>query len=361
MSKYKVVIEGAYGERNFGDDALLRVIFNFIRKSYNENEILIRTKSKPLDYSMEQFSGNSDVKTIDQTRSLEVRNIVYGGGTQFFCFNKSDSFIFRMKLLIKHPYLLFSYLKRRLFKYSLIGNKHYIGIGLGPFENVNDFSFLKDKFKDATSFFVRDNISEMYANKIGVNKVKKYTDICFAEVIEGKNKNKNQNKNKKIAVILRDWDHSDFNFTVDNTDKYLRGINNVDIEYVILGNDVELVNRLNDRGIKYTCYNPDIISFDEFIIYLSSFDLIVTSRYHGVVYSILLDIPFIVLSIEPKLEIAGNELGAISIIAENDLKNITEVISHIDFPQEIEKVKTTRLEQNIIALEMLNEMANNLK
>lgn len=360
MNKYKVVIEGAYGEKNFGDDALLRVIYKFIEHIYKEDEILIITKTKALNYSLEQFSRGSDIETIDNIKCLAVDNIIYGGGTQFFKFDKSNSLTFKAKQALNNPRLIFSFVKKKIFKCSLVGFKHYIGIGLGPFEKVNDFQKLNVKFNDSVSFFVRDKQSEYYAKKIGVKNVKKYTDICFAEKINILKENR-LNKHKKVGIILRDWEHTNFNFNVDNTIVELNKIEDIEFEYIVLGNDKELLKDLNRNDVKYSCYDPDNISFNDFLKYLSSFDLVITSRYHGVIYSILLGIPFIALNIEPKLEIAAKELGAISIISRNTLSELSDIVKNINYKKEIEKVEETKNKQHIIAINMLECMRKNFK
>ncbi|MGI9887706.1 polysaccharide pyruvyl transferase family protein [Vibrio chagasii] len=356
---YKVVIEGAYGEKNFGDDALLKVIYDKVVSEFDSEDILIRSKTKVMDYPLVELIGESIVKTVDDTRDLKAENIIYGGGTQFFFFKKSSSLRHKISMAISNPYLIWIFFQRRLFKYRIDAKSHYVGVGIGPFEDESKLEQLKGHFENYDSFFVRDKVSERYALKLGIDRVQRYTDICFSE--DYNNILKKRNKVSKIAVILRDWPHSNSNFTASVLNEKLS--NEDGIEYIILGNDLTLEKELKSLGLKFKSYDPNKEDFLDFIKYLNNFDLIVTSRYHGAIYSVLLEIPCIALSIEPKLSIAANELGLYSCLDYSNLNELPDLIDNlkINIKSEVFKISKVRLEKKIEADDMLSILMDKLK
>ncbi|MBB1389975.1 polysaccharide pyruvyl transferase family protein, partial [Shewanella sp. SG44-6] len=301
MRKKNIVIEGAYGESNFGDDALLKVIYRELKdflelKNY---EVTICSKMTSLKYPVVDLCDEKVVTPKNNIDWTKVDSVIYGGGTQFYSFENEKSKLSIIKHYLTNPKELYSRLTRRQNESEL--EKHFVGVGIGPFEGKNKIEDFEYVLSDNKSLFVRDLVSYSYAEKLKLNNVKLYTDICFLENYS--HLHRTRKFTKKVAIILRDWNHNSNNVRPQDLEHVVSQLleKNIEVEYVLFGHDIQLEQELKARDLDYISYDLNLSSFDDFIKNLASYDLIVTSRYHGLIYGLLLGIPSIVINIEPKL------------------------------------------------------------
>lgn len=96
----KIAIVGAYGENNFGDDALLKTIYNNLIESGYSKESLIICTLKPNYFSyLEEMFENSKIMWFGELVNKDLDFVVYGGGTQIFSFKKTSTFLYRLKAI----------------------------------------------------------------------------------------------------------------------------------------------------------------------------------------------------------------------------------------------------------------------
>lgn len=118
----------------------------------------------------------------------------------------------------------------------------------------------------------------------------------------------------KIGIILRDWPHS------WRGPQYLAAIKEL---YLLLKHqgrsvqlisfcsksEIEVLTELFDNTENILCWIPQEISVKDFFSELSMFDIFFTARFHGAIFSALLEKPFICIDLEQKLSIIAKELG----------------------------------------------------
>lgn len=326
--KYKVLIKGGYGYTNFGDDALMYVIYKLINKRFDANQIGLICKQA--DYLNSIVDGEKlSVIPNDETYNLSCENLVYGGGTQFYSFpltkNRAVPSIGRFFNLLSNPKELITRVKERFLikpEAQIINQdkKLSIGIGLGPFvENSEELIKAENEFKILDFISVRDKFSyDLCYGNWGLD-VNFGSDLCFynpviSELLPDSSFEKIKLKRKKIGIIIRDWKHSvegqiDKNVLLSVVEK-LR-VEDYDVSFISFALDkdkkwLEFLT-MNDEDVKIWNPNKQIVS--EFIAELNLYDLIITARYHGAVFSSLLNIPHIPIIIEPKLELYAKQFG----------------------------------------------------
>ncbi|KPV91527.1 Polysaccharide pyruvyl transferase [Pseudoalteromonas sp. P1-30] len=347
--KYDFVIKGAYGTGNFGDDALFDVVFNQLPPN-SKVAVIARNASYLKDgYPM------LDVYHPNDVASINCSVFIYGGGTQFYLFPTSDSFIFKVKYHLKNPKNLINKILRRGLEISY-DKKIGLGLGLGPFYTKNSSKFKKiiNDLKSFDELYVRDTKSYDFCKNNKVKNVKINTDLCFLKKLT------KLNSSEKSAVILRDWIHDEGGRKhFPAIKEYLiKNKNNTDL--VLFANDSEWVNFAKLNNINLVKWEPKVYSSKSFIEKLSQYKFFISSRFHGVVYGTLLGIPAISIEIEPKLMIGASlNTGLIW----NDDFNINQLYSLIeelnnDYENHVKNLNVIREKKYMEASDMSKALLN---
>ncbi|WP_448563826.1 polysaccharide pyruvyl transferase family protein [Thalassotalea ganghwensis] len=302
------VIKGGYGLRNFGDDALMY----YLVKS-------IENKHPGVNIALDCNKANYITKwlpnvTFSKPYQVPQKAYIYGGGTLYYSFPKkleSKPFIEKVVLGVTHPSLVLNKLlaksRRKNFEKSKV-KKVMFGLGFGPFHVKNELyeqAILDAKGTDIVC--VRDSKSYEFVTQHNANAFHG-TDICFAKGIASKNTNNNSTEVKKIGVIIRDWNYGteEDNYK-DNLQEAITQIRKIGYkaQYIVFSDlrDNDWLNTLQEQQEDILIWNPDNDSIEYFMEKLSHFDLFISSRFHGVIFSTLLNIPAISVAIEPKLEL----------------------------------------------------------
>ncbi len=324
---HKITIRGGYGLGNFGDDVLLINLINQISEYYDYSEIVVLCNNAPYLKKM----LNKEISIIDFNEvsfSFSTDILIYGGGTQFFSFKKK-TLQYRISLLFKrnlgHTLKLletkFNFgIKKNIYlesKFDIAHNSKslaLIGIGLGPFDNINNNieEKTKDLFLKADFVSIRDSFAFDKCTSWNISNFNKFPDLCYSHSSNLFNKSvMSLSETKKIGVIVRDWTH-ELEGRV-----YIKKILNVVAELRLKKIEVTFISfakktdkywdsLLNKRGENYLFWDPYKSNVDTFLYKLNEFDLFITSRYHGAVYSTLLNKPFISIEVEQKLEMISD-------------------------------------------------------
>ena len=181
-----------------------------------------------------------------------------------------------------------------------------VGIGIGPFESQeNTYLSIVRRIKAMKHVIVRDKISEEWLQEWKANNFSTGTDICFYPELWDISPATNKKSNRKIGIVLRDWTHNKNGLELQHqifraTPLLMK--QGYEVYYILLSTrDVVWKKKLKKERQKFLQWNPYKQNIEDFMNELKGFDLIVTSRYHGAVFSAILNIPFISICIEPKL------------------------------------------------------------
>ncbi|OWP50547.1 polysaccharide pyruvyl transferase family protein [Pseudomonas nitroreducens] len=310
--KLNAYIRGAYGPGNLGDDVLLEVCINILLKYFDESKISVGLYNPKNPGYFSKYRCR--FRHISAPASADL--LIYGGGGQFFEFKNSSStrsIIHKIINTSRHGLNRHDLAKILINKLLRRGNISFkksasICLGLGPFENSESDSikhkispFLKCDYKsvrDIESF----QISEKY-----VSGVKTYTDPTFlVNHWLGSRSILRANKGNSIGVILRRWDLSEHGRkAVLNTIEAARLLISSGIVVTLISlysdYDKELISELNDFNWKI--WDPNKQTPDIFIEDIAkNFDILISTRAHGVLLPAQTGVPSVVIGIEPKLK-----------------------------------------------------------
>jgi len=304
QKKVEVLVKGAYGAKNFGDDALQHYLIEW----FKQNKYNVAFITKKANYLNNLFP-NTVLFSQETAFNIKAKTLILGGGTQFFGFKKIST---QQKLLFyfKHFSLskLFFTFQKRVLKKEMSAEKSIgLGLGLGPFKvNSSQFLSAKKQVSQLDKVFTRDRLSFEFSKAINP-KTQQFIDICFLpEIIDFSIFKSKKNKVKKVGVIVRDWNLS--NEGKEYYNKLQEQVKELESQgysttYILFKPEVYWENYLTENKINYLRWDPEIMSIQDFLKTLSQFDLMVSARFHGLIFSSLLGIPCISIAVEQKLEI----------------------------------------------------------
>lgn len=303
-SYYDIVIKGAYGASNFGDDALL---FSLIQSLPKNKSIAVIGKKN--DYVNKRFKGIHYYTYNDEIK-IQCDVLIWGGGTQFYSFRSFKLLIHKIMKIKSTPKILLNKLKldnrgvQVNFKREI-----YLSIGFGPFSNDSKENLYGNKIGKAQSVYVRDYISyESLKHYVSPEKIHKTEDICLSDFARYKNKNKSNNK--RVAIIIRDWKYNSNSSHIKKTITFYQKFHKkIDMDFILFADDKACIKALNSKNIPFLQWDPTKASILDFSNMLSCYDRIVSSRYHGIIFSLIHSIPSVAIDIEPKLSQVSSEYG----------------------------------------------------
>jgi len=308
MQKFKLIIKGGYGLTNFGDDALLYVLSKNLLPYFNKDDVAFASYKN--DYN-EQFINGFEEINVSKYKNIPTEILIYGGGTQFYNFKKPPSMVRKYLSKIKQILLL-----RKEKKLILDENYNYLGalgIGIGPFENDYKHSkelSTKTEFKKMSFISIRDYSSFELCNKWKLDNFRLESDICYSLDNPHFFQKKENNNIRKIGIIVRDWDHTregkayyeKISILQENLKK-----ENIEVTLILFATNSD--NYWNNKKINFDNvleWIPEEMTMNSFIENLNVFDLFITARYHGAVFSTLLGKPFISIVVEQKLSLISD-------------------------------------------------------
>jgi polysaccharide pyruvyl transferase WcaK-like protein len=369
MLNKRFIIIGSYGENNFGDDALMHTIYNYFSVNFPNHEIFFRVSQK---YS-KKFKGDR-FKTIEEYQINKNDIIIFGGGTQFFSF---QNLRLTLKTFIKLGYI-FSFYKLVQILKGLISSKQMvaIGIGLGPFNRIGHTIEIKYFLKQFKYIAVRDSYSLDFCIKNNILNSKLYPDICYSdyflneiEIAKLYDVEKGKVESKKIAIVIRDWNHIvDGNNYLDNVFEAAKTLENLgyEIHFILFAgeNDAYSYNKLLESNFQFHKWNYEQMAIKDLFTLISTFDLIITSRFHAAVFANILKKPVICIEIDQKLDFFVKSVNNYAFIWRSPFV-VHECISLVKMIFKY-NIQTNLIENEVAekrkqSNEMFNELTNYLK
>ena len=303
-----VVIRGGYGLRNFGDDALMYYLIKSIEEKLPNSSIALDcTKAQ---YIKHWFPKIMFAKPYQVANKINI----YGGGTLYYSFPKkvnSKPFWKKTISAIKSPSLVIDKLLMKQRQSNFVNSKVkkvMLGLGFGPFhlKNAQYEQAILD-VNNTDVICVRDTKSFEFVSHYNESTFHG-TDICFAKGIVNKSPNNSAKNVKSIGVIIRDWNYGTkedgYKANLLEAVTLLRA-NNYKVKFIVFSDlrDNDWLDTLNSNNEDILIWNPDDDTIENFMDDLNGFDLFISARFHGVIFSTLLNKPAISVAIEPKLEL----------------------------------------------------------
>lgn len=308
----RILLQGYYGRGNWGDDLLMLISFNILRKNYPNAAIEILTADRPRPY-IHTILGEK-VPLLMQGHHGHYDMIVHGGGGVFFDFNLQPlhrKLVESIVLLLGHRMFIRAetWLRRRLgTPRTSAPLRIALGVGVGTFTAGSPvLPNALSAFSGMSAMWVRDVHSQ--------RNLARFSDVLNAAVILGSDMvfmrgywllprldpKPTPAAKPRIGVVLRDEHGLDASAleAVANTLQELMPHYDLTLFFFEAEADARLIAAL--QSFSPVVWEPDSMQLSHFAELLSAQDVIVTSRAHGAICAACLGIPSIIIEIEPKL------------------------------------------------------------
>lgn len=287
----KAVLAGYYGFQNMGDEALLEVLVLKLK------ELNPKIKIVALANNPQETSKRLRIEAVDRAKLLKIikalwgsDRIIFGGGGLF-----QDVTSFRSLLYYLGLITIAKIMRNKIF---------LIAQGIGPLKRKMSRRLLSIVFKLADEISVRDKnsfeiLSELYQKRITVT-----SDPAMLLAVH-KRDIKIEDNNKKIIISLRKSPL----FTKSKKDMLVQVLKKLikeeDLELVFLPfhgeNDkkvsLEIINMLDGNGkLEEPKTMPQYL-----VRTMEGAYGVIGMRLHSLVFSAILDIPFVGISYDPKI------------------------------------------------------------
>jgi polysaccharide pyruvyl transferase WcaK-like protein len=312
-----------YGPHNIGDDALMLVVCNLIKKVCPANKIGIGVMRPEIVKSW--LPGIRVFNTADY-QTIKANILVYGGGGQFFSFpttlnRKSYLIQFYQKFikLAKEPLSIKNICsvivarshKTTNFRIEAERSAAFC-VGVGPFVAKSPrLKKAKSILKSCDYLSVRDVESKNICQSWGINKVRLKTDACYLKdlwMMENESISITENKlNGSIGLVVRHWQHDNHgNRYIDSMLAATWKLRKMGFHAQFISfdkrHDAQVISKLKNQNETVIIYDPSITRPGQFMHQVASkFDLFLSARAHGIILPSIFGIPGICVGIEPKL------------------------------------------------------------
>lgn len=310
----KICVSGYYGFDNFGDETILKILVENLRKFECKPQITVFS-SNPSKTAL-----NLNVKSVNSFDILKVIKslittdcLISGGGSLLQDVTSSKSLIYYLGIIAI----------AQLFRKKTI----IFAQGIGPIKNKKLEYITKLILKNAKYISVRDDKSLNLLKSLGISAIKCDDPVWNIEAFKKENTN-------KIGVQLRLFPTVTDEFLdnlAQNLNKYYP---NKEICILSLQNklDLEVCNNLKDKLISLNSdLNVNVIentSNDKVITDIERLETLIAMRFHACLIAIKAGVNVIPINYDIKVEALANEFNLNS-ISLNDYNSISSAIENL--------------------------------
>jgi polysaccharide pyruvyl transferase WcaK-like protein len=306
-SGLRVLLRGNYAEGNFGDDALLLAAHKLLQPY--AATIMVDGKVAYQDRRLERVAvPTAGAKWWDA--------IVYGGGTQFFAFDHDPpvtrtSLVQRfIRKLVRPSEMVGSTRTRLRMRAEARTPRLAIGFGVGPFPAGSPANLVAASLLTKMALvWVRDDASADFCRRHEVASTVRSADLCFTRAFADAVHPPAilpcfSDSKRRVGIVLRDWKALDSSFTEAMVEaaRRLRARGVEASFFSLAASDVGTRSTLTRLGETVVAWDCEAGALETYWSELVQMDLVVTARYHGAVFALLSETPFLAIGIEQKLQ-----------------------------------------------------------
>jgi polysaccharide pyruvyl transferase CsaB len=155
LTTYKVGISGSYGGFNLGDEAILHSIINQLRRTVDDIEITVFSRSIPDTKARHQVDDVVDVRALTRveiTPKIDSLNLFILGGGGIFFDKEAEVYLRELEIAQQNDVPTMVY-----------------AVGAGPLNNENSRKRVKEVLSNANAITVRDREAKKIFEDIGVD------------------------------------------------------------------------------------------------------------------------------------------------------------------------------------------------
>lgn len=347
----KIMISGYYGFDNTGDEAILKSMVGAFKEKVPQIEIVV------LSHSPLQTSQTYQIKTINRLhligimRCLRDTNLFIsgGGGLLQDSTGKGWSILYYLGLIlvakiVKVPVMIYAQ-------------------GIGPVNKLINKKLIKWILNKVDLITVRDNPSKKLLNNLGVSEPPIHVNSDPVFLLKKKNINPiideypyvqemiNSDDRPLIGVSVREYksNGSDSKRIFAQVADYL--IENYQAKIIFLPFQFDEDVHISEEILSLMKNQAEVLKIklepEELLSVLSRLSLLVGVRLHSIIFSSMVNIPFIAFNYDPKVRYFVEDLGLSELLLEIDedisLKNFQEKIEYVI--ENNDKIKDILLEK----------------
>lgn len=297
----KVVISGFYGFHNIGDEAILKTLIQQLKKMNPSTEIVVLShtpKETAALYGVKAIKRNDLLSVFLAIKQCDV--LLSGGGSLLQDDTSARSIHYYLSIL-----RMGIWLKKRVY---LISN------GIGPLIREKNKKRVASVLNRVEHITVRDFNSEKLLVDIGVQpeKISVSADMVIGMEMEPQATGKRlieklqliHPERKKIAIAIR---HKDFK-QAEKLDQLVNLANQLSKTYSVIfvpfyyDDDMTIHVELSPKTYENVYFINQRYSAEEVLSLLQNMDILMGSRLHSLIFSLVAQVPFIGISYDPKIE-----------------------------------------------------------
>lgn len=317
----KIVISGYYGFANAGDEAMLTAIIKALRSTEKDVELTVISGAPEMTASKHNVASIHRFNFIELITSLSSCDLLLSGGGSLLQDVTSRRslvyylFILALGIIFKKKVMLFAQ-------------------GIGPINSGILRKLTKIICSKATFITVRDKDSLYELRRLGIPEEK--VELTADAVLTLPQENLEQGKilldefsipqeKMLIAISVRKWQEDDSYLleiakAADSlVKKYQAHIVLLPLQYPV---DMEACQRLqnfmvNKNQSSILATNCDT---EQFLSLMGNFDLLIGMRLHALIFAAVMELPFVAVSYDPKIDGFVKDIDGISAGCVNNLQ-----------------------------------------
>lgn len=328
----KVVISGYYGFNNIGDEAILKGMIDGIKNLAEDVQIVVLSQHPEFTskkHNVKSIKRMDIISIIKELKSCDL--LVSGGGSLFQDVTSKRSILY---------YLGIIYLAKLLGKKVMVYSQ-----GIGPVNIDYNRYFLKKIFNRLDFINVRDEKSKKELMNMGVTKdILVTVDTVFGikrpDITVGKKvlEELGIDPNKKlVGISIRPWENTkDIINEIKKTCEIIAA--NYDYEVLFIPchfySDLkimkEVLKHIDDDLKKKIHILDKYLYVNEYLSLFGNLEFLIGMRLHALIFSVLMGVPVIGLSYDPKIDNFMSMIGKNEVLNVSNI-NFSDIISEVNY------------------------------